>query len=232
MFFKNFQARALSRMDVAGATPNWVTVRKGRPMVYKEQMTIISANYAIFEKNYFMNFKDITLKSLAIISLGLTIFYIDYFEFWNPLYTTILLVIISLFKSGFFVIQSYKKISDTSNQNVEYYHFLFFMAINIVLIIISFGIDFFCLHQIDPKAFSGVYVHASIFRQLFEFLYYSSLNMTNFGFAETLPISMTAKFLTSIEVFLSFVAIIFVLSDFISLRESLNKRKSEQKNPD
>jgi uncharacterized membrane protein len=174
-----------------------------------------------------MKIGEVILKSLAIIVLCFLVFYIDSIEFLDSTITKISLIIIALLKSIFFIIQNFKKIRESNQENIVYYKFLIFMGVNITLLIISFAIDFYSLYEVAPESFTGISPNTPLANKLFEFSYYSVLNMTNFGFGAIMPLTLTAKILTALEVILSFIAIIFVLSDFMSLRESIvNRRKN------
>jgi hypothetical protein len=167
-----------------------------------------------------MKFKDIIIRYLLVILLGFLVFYIDSFEFLENTFTKLLILTLVLFKCLFFFIQSFKKILEATRNDVAYYHFLVFMAINIALIILSFGVDFLCLYQVEPSSFLGINPTISFERKVFELFYFSLLNFSNFGYGEILPVSLTCKVLVMIEILISFVTIIFVLSDFVSLKES------------
>jgi hypothetical protein len=54
-------------------------------------------------------------------------------------------------------------------------------------------------------------------------VYFSTLNFTFFGYGDVTPQTIPAKLITMSEVLLAFVTVIFLLSDFISLKESLGK---------
>ena len=170
-----------------------------------------------------MKIWEIILKSLIIIILCFVVFYIDSLEFLDSIETKIAILIIAFSKSVYFVVQNYFKIKESIEKNVPYHRYLLFMAINIGLLIISFGVDFYSLYKVCPESFALSEMPDSSVYQLFEFLYYSTLNMTNFGFGTTIPVTTTAKAITSLEIILSFIAIIFVLSDFVSLRDSIRK---------
>lgn len=173
-----------------------------------------------------MKIGEVILKSLTIIALCFLVFYIDSIEFLDSTITKISLIIIALLKSAFFIVQNFKKIQESNQEGIVYYKFLIFMGVNITLLIISFAVDFYSLYEVAPESFNGIAPNISLANKLFEFIYYSILNMTNFGFGTVIPVTLTAKVLTAFEVILSFVAIIFVLSDFMSLRESIiNRRK-------
>jgi hypothetical protein len=60
----------------------------------------------------------------------------------------------------------------------------------------------------------------------FDCFFYSVLNFSFFGFGEILPQTIPAKIVTLLEVILAFFTVIFLLSDFISLKDSLRGGRS------
>ena len=60
---------------------------------------------------------------------------------------------------------------------------------------------------------------------LFECFFFSVLNFSFFGFGDVTPQSIPAKIVTMMEVILAFFTVIFLLSDFISLKDSLRSEK-------
>ena len=169
------------------------------------------------------------IKSFIIILIGLIIFYVDDRDFFNYHYTVAIIVGVSLLKCIYFVSVSYNKILEVSLKNTAYYDFILFMAMNISVIIISFSTDFFCLLQVDPRSITGIDVNWSLFEKGFNCFYFSALNFSFFGYSDILPVSISAKIIMLLETFLSFLAIILVMSDFISLKESIYERTKKSK---
>lgn len=170
-----------------------------------------------------MPFKDTILKYLFVIFMGALVFYVDSLEFVDDLVTKLLILFLVIFKSIFFFIQSFKKILEATKNDVAYHNFLIFMAINISLIVLSFGVDFLCLYQVEPNTFSGVKANLGFGEKIFEMTYFSLLNFSNFGFGDIIPVTMLGKSIVTIEIIISFITIIFILSDFVSLKESFTK---------
>jgi hypothetical protein len=171
-----------------------------------------------------MNTKSIIGKYLVVIILGLLIFGIDSIENLSNRITILCVVGICLFKSFYFIHFLFKQIIEASKRDTLYYRFLVFMAINVALIILSFSIDYFCLSEIEHNSFSGVAWHISTAERFFDFLYFSILAFTNFGYDQIAPSNIAAKIIISTELLISFATIIFILSDFISLKDSLQNR--------
>lgn len=175
-----------------------------------------------------MKFKDLIIENLLVILFGVLVFYLDDKEFKDA-YNKVLIFLFCLFKTGYFLASGFRKIVRYSKLNLTYYQFLMFIALNIIFIIFSFAIDFLCLYQVDPSSFSGISKMATLPEKLFDCFYYSLLIFSNIGMATVLPETIAAKSFTMFESVLSFVTIIFILSDFISLKESLTNLKDRKK---
>jgi hypothetical protein len=169
-----------------------------------------------------MNILQTIFKYATVIFLGISIFWIDGFENINKNITIFTIAIIALSKAVYFMVFSFKKIVEVSLKNTPYHTFLLFMATNVALIIISFSIDFFCLSEIDVNSFMGINKNIPLWERYLDFLYYSVLAFTNFGYDQISPRTIVAKFLMSMELVISFATIIFILSDFISLKDSIS----------
>mgnify|MGYP002778382240 CR=1 FL=1 len=55
--------------------------------------------------------------------------------------------------------------------------------------------------------------------------YFSVLNFSFFGYGDITPQTIPAKLATLTEIVLAFLTVIFILSDFISLKDSLRARR-------
>ncbi|MGJ4750945.1 ion transporter [Leptospira kmetyi] len=170
------------------------------------------------------NILKILVEYAAVILLGLTIVYLDESEF-TAINIHFLIVGLAGIKSIYFFIKGFRKISELSGLDLQYYEFLVFIAVNIGVIIVSFGFDYFCLYRVDPKSFSGIPNEITPFLLSFKFFYFSLMIFTNIGIIKIVPESTSAEVLVILEAILSFITIIFVLSDFLSLKESLGKRR-------
>lgn len=168
-----------------------------------------------------MNYKQIIYKYLLITLCGFALFWVDDQEFFNPLVTTSLIVFLAGLKSGYYVFFSYRKILEASKKEVMYHDFMLFMMINISMVIFSFGVDYFCLNQVDPKNFVGIEKHLNLPELVFETWYFSVLNFSFFGYGQIMPTTIPGKLIIIMEVIMSFVTLVFILSDFLSLKDSI-----------
>jgi hypothetical protein len=137
---------------------------------------------------------------------------------------TAVVVLIAWGKTAFFGMENLQELWEASLKNVAYYRFMLVMLVNMLQIITSFGLDFHCLHRINASSFGSIDATMTQPELMFEYLYFSVLNFTFFGYGDVTPQSIPAKLLTMTEILLAFITVIFLLSDFISLKESLGRR--------
>jgi hypothetical protein len=130
-------------------------------------------------------------------------------------------------KTLFFGIENIRQLWRTSAENMPYYKFLLLMLVNMLQIVVSFALDYDLLHRLSADSFGGVRSELAGCELVFEFFYFSSLNFMFFGYGDITPQTIPAKLLTLSEISLAFVTVIFLLSDFISLKESIGAGRSK-----
>jgi hypothetical protein len=80
--------------------------------------------------------------------------------------------------------------------------------------IFSFATDYTCLSLFNNMAFEGVPVHSnSYISSLYHFFYFSVVTFSNVGYGDITPVSVVAKFVVMLEIFLSFFLIVFALAN-------------------
>lgn len=127
----------------------------------------------------------------------------------------------ALLKVSYLLYTIYKKILESVRNNLAFHQFLLFILSNMFLAIVSFAADFWNSYYINPASFEGIDANFTTFEAIFECFYFSSLTFSYFGYGEILPNVISTKLLVMLEVGLSFLNMIFVLADFVGLRESL-----------
>ncbi|RHX86680.1 ion transporter [Leptospira stimsonii] len=183
------------------------------------------------DKFILRNILKTLVEYAVIIVFGLWIVYLDEIEF-SGVDIKYLIVFLAGSKSVYFFVKGFRKISEFSALDLRYYEFLIFIAVNISIIIVSFGLDYFCIYRVDPTSFSGLPNGATVFVLAFKFFYFSLMIFTNIGIIKMIPESAETEVIVIFEAILSFITIIFVLSDFLSLKESLGRRRTDSKNSD
>jgi hypothetical protein len=176
-----------------------------------------------------MSSKKIIIKYLLVILLALIVFIVNANEHVSPQFNLFCVLIFAALKSFMFMFQSLQKVIDVSKNDTPYYQFLIFLSLNITLIILSFAIDYYCLYKAKADCFVGVQHTKSSIYIFIDFIFLSIMAFTNFGYGNLVATSMLAKFVLTLELLISYAFIIFILSDFISLKDSLAQRKRNGK---
>ena len=127
-------------------------------------------------------------------------------------------------KTALFGIENMKQLYAAAQCNLAHHRFLILMGINMSQMIMSFAFDFHLLYCTDRSCFLGVGKEVGQLEALFDFFYLSTLNFSFFGYSDILPQTVPAKIVNLTEIVLAFVTVIFLLSDFISLKDSIRNR--------
>ena len=134
-----------------------------------------------------------------------------------------LIVCVAILKVGYLLHATYRKIMETVTKNIAFHHFLLFILANMILAICSFAADFWNSYVINPQSFVAISANFNTYETMFEFVYFSTLTFSFFGYGEIMPQIVATKLLVMMEVSLAFLNMIFVLADFVGLKESLRK---------
>jgi hypothetical protein len=132
-------------------------------------------------------------------------------------------------KSVLFGAENMQQLRIAAQMNLAHHRFLLMMAINMSQMVLAFTFDFHLLHLINAKSFTGIAPGAGLAEMLFDFFYLSTLNFSFFGYSDVLPQTVPSRIVNLTEIVLAFFTVIFMLSDFISLKESL--RAGDQVTP-
>jgi len=93
-------------------------------------------------------------------------------------------------------------------------------------ITISYALDFYCLVRIDRESLSGIDPELAGGELLFECFYFSVLNFSFFGYGDITPAHIPGKVIMLLEVVTAFSTVIFLLSDFVSMKKSMRRKHS------
>lgn len=138
-------------------------------------------------------------------------------------------VVVALAKTVFFFVENLQHILMATQNDMPYHRVLGLMGVNMAQITLAFALDYWCLETAEPESFSSINSAWSQGEQLFEFFFFSVLNFSFFGFGDVTPQTIPAKLVTMMEVVLAFFTVIFLLSDFVSLKDSLRIRGRDEK---
>lgn len=130
---------------------------------------------------------------------------------------------VAVAKTLFFGIENLRQLKQASDENWAYHRFILLLLVNMTQIVTSFALDFYLLERLNRDSFAVIAEGLEGAELVFEFFYFSALNFMFFGYGDVTPQTIPAKALTLAEIALAFVTVIFLLSDFIALKESLRK---------
>ena len=133
----------------------------------------------------------------------------------------LIVVAVAVAKTAYFLVENLQHILMATSHEMPYHRFLGLMGVNMTQITLSFAFDFWLLELAEPGSFSGFEPAMTAGLVFFDCFFYSVLNFSFFGFGDIMPQTIPAKIVTLLEVILAFFTVIFLLSDFISLKDSL-----------
>lgn len=138
-----------------------------------------------------------------------------------PLAVELLVVLLALGKSVVVVWANLTRVHQVTVEHLPFHRYLAFLVLSLSLLIFSFGLDTYLLQRLVPGSYAGFNPRFTELELLFESYYFSFLNLTIYGVVEIIPKSIAAKTLLIFEEALVFLTLVYVLSDFVSLRDSI-----------
>jgi hypothetical protein len=168
--------------------------------------------------------KNIVIQHIAIIGIGILIFFVEKLEIPGMFWEKLVLLIVSIAKCIYFIEHSFRKIEEASIKNITYNKFLVIILTNVLLIVVSFTVDFTCMMQFDTHSFKGISTQ-SFLDSVFDFFYFSLASFTTVAYGDIIPITKSAKALTILEVVVAYVTTIIIISNFVHIKESIEKEK-------
>jgi hypothetical protein len=127
-------------------------------------------------------------------------------------------------KTLYYFTETLRHLQDAVRADLAYHRFLVLAAYNMAQVTLSFAIDFYCLVRIDPESLNGVDPELAGFELAFECFYFSVLNFSFFGYGDITPAHIPGKVVMLLEVIAAFSTVIFLLSDFVSMKDSMRRK--------
>jgi hypothetical protein len=128
-------------------------------------------------------------------------------------------------KTAYYFAENLRHLQDATSTDLAYHKFVLLLAYNMAQITISFAIDFYCLVRIDRESLNGIDPSLAGGELMFECFYFSVLNFSFFGYGDITPAHVPGKAIMLLEVVTAFCTVIFLLSDFVSMKESMRRRQ-------
>jgi ion channel len=156
-------------------------------------------------------------KEFIFLLVLLTLFYIAMTFFGHEkhsYYWAGALVLISITKIFLLVSHTFKKLDSLIENNHSFNHLLLLLGAIITIIVISFAIDYLCVLEIYPKAFSGIQSEAPLLFRFTNLLYFSIVTFTTVGYGDITPVNSVSKLITVFEMITAFIVIVFIISKY------------------
>ncbi|WP_125916721.1 hypothetical protein [Hymenobacter coccineus] len=160
------------------------------------------------------------LLFVGFIAGGALLFLFDLYEVYSPGLITAMLVAITLAKLTYFVGSILRWIRRSAADDVYRRHLLMFLFLNVLLIISSYAIDYYCLHRIRPESFHLPFGEQDPVGQLLTFFYFSTGRFTTAGGSEVYPTAGLAQGYVVSEILLSYCTTVLIVAN-ISLLQTL-----------
>jgi hypothetical protein len=175
-----------------------------------------------------MKYKEVIIGFLLVLLLGIAEYFL--LKYGAPKWLSLLFIFIfSITKVLYIVVKCFRRIVTISHMDLPYHRFLLFIASNVSLIVFSFSFDYLSIYTYDATSFTGLEDTTNIVEEYFKLFYLSLLMFTNMGVANVVPVKIPAEIMVMFEAIVSFVTLIFILSDYVTLRDSLKRLKEEEK---
>ena len=165
------------------------------------------------------------VEYVAIVLWWLIVLWLVATNLFGETVSTCVIILGCWTKTALFGAENLKQLYEAAQCNLAHHRFLLLMAINMSQMILSFAFDFHLLHSLNAGAFAGVAKDIGQAEILFDFFYLSTLNFSFFGYSEIMPQTVPAKIVNLTEIVMAFVTVIFLLSDFISLKDSIRSER-------
>jgi hypothetical protein len=150
----------------------------------------------------------------AVLGIGIfyiiSMYYIDHAAFKFAY----IMLFLSVAKSGVIAHLTLSKVSKLINTCHSLNNLIWTFSFLIIISLTSFATDYTCLFQTNTVSFEGlIHYSDSYLYNLYQFFYFSTTTFSTVGFGDISPVSDAAKFVVLLEIFLSFLIIVFSLAN-------------------
>ncbi|MEZ4963251.1 MAG: ion channel [Saprospiraceae bacterium] len=159
----------------------------------------------------------------VVIAIGLAVFLLDDAELVHYIYPKAFLLVWATFKAIFFLRDTIRRIVAFLREKSNYFDFIKFVGVSVMLIVGSFSVDYWCLYRVEATSFTGISPEQALPLQLFQFAYFSICTFVTVGFGDVVPVTVSAKYMVLLEMCLSFISIILIVSNFSNFKEAVGK---------
>jgi hypothetical protein len=159
-----------------------------------------------------------TLLFVGIILGGLLLFAFDFYELNSPAINTLLLLVLLLAKAMYFVLAILRWIRKSVVSSYHLTYLTGFLVLHVLLVVLSFGIDYYCLYRIHSDSFNLPMGQQNPWEQLLTFLYFSLGKFTTAGGGELHPTSPVAQACVMAEMAMSYFTTVLIIANVSHLQ--------------
>lgn len=139
----------------------------------------------------------------------------------------LLIFVFCLAQLFYFVVFSLRKLFYKTGLHLSYSNILLRICSTIIFILLTFTVNYWCLFDNDPSSIAGIN-QSSLFRELFDMLYFSCVTFATVGYGDILPKSMAAKSCVILEMATAFFMVVFVLSNVSNIMQAAKENMSDK----
>lgn len=165
--------------------------------------------------------KEFLFKEMGLITVGVLLYLILINVFSHHSQSVLMTVFVLLFaviKVAYFLLFTLNRLEKHLRHNAfSFYRCLSSFSTIIILLILSFSLDYVCLSDCNALAFEGIQASSPLIYRFLEFNYFSVVTFATIGFGDIVPASLGAKLLVMLEITTSFFMVVFILSNFYNL---------------
>jgi hypothetical protein len=162
----------------------------------------------------------------GIILGGVLLFAFDFYELNSPRVNIGLLLIITAIKAGYFLRTTLRWIRRTVSSAYHARFLMSFLALQVLLIVLSFAVDYYCLYRIDAASFLLPDKPAAPWQQMLTFLYFSLGKYTTAGGGDMHPVTPAAQACAMGEMVVSYVTTVLIIAN-VGYLQALFGRKPD-----
>jgi hypothetical protein len=159
-----------------------------------------------------------TLLFVSFILGGLLLFVFDFYEVNSPGVNALLLLVLLVAKVVYFILALLRWIRKTVTSPYHLTYLTGFLVLHVLLVVLSFAIDYYCLYQIDASSFTLPFGRQGLWGQMLTFLYFSLGKFTTAGGGEMHPATAVAQACVMAEMAISYFTTVLIIANVSHLQ--------------
>ncbi len=153
------------------------------------------------------------LLFVSLIFGGVLLFVFDFYELNSPRVNALLLLVLLAAKVVYFLASTLSWIRKSVSSPYHLKYLTGFLVLQVLLIVLSFGIDYYCLYRIDPSSFSLPFSQKGPWELMLTFLYFSLGKFTTAGGGEMHPATAVAQVCVMAEMVVSYFTTVLIIAN-------------------